>query len=569
MTNRKNWLRYIRNYRFHSIFWKNLMLVMGVLILPFICILFLSFYAYNNIRDNEIEAYANEEVAKITSQVNNLIDEMKIKAITIGIDKSLELYMYTNEERKKIPLINDICYLLSLYNIAVDEVDSIYIYSMLHNEIISKAGLYPYDVFYDKECIDLIDENDDMYEFKYTDRIVSGKQKRNFSLYYTYTYGAKYVTVIIVNINIEKVKEELDYGNNISIEILKDDEILYSDEFLEDNTEKNEINNIKSLKVTKPLPHDMTLRIKVDTKVLEEDFLLIRKYLIVFTSIMMLLTFIMVFYISKKIFNPIGEILEIFESENLTESDEEGWIQRKDERQEIVNAIYATLDSKKNIEDELVQKVNLMKKAQAVALQSQINPHFLNNTLETVNWLSIRKLGDDNDISLIINSLSSLLRASLESADTFVSLEEEIEYTKTYLIIQQIRYNNCFQVEWDIPDELLQCRILKIVLQPIVENALKYGIKPNKGKGIITIRAQRENQIVKIIIKNSGWGIPQKNVIEINESIHENVIKENKHIGLSNVHQRLVLAFGEKCGLTFSSEIKNGSTVTIIIPYNK
>ena len=205
--NKNGWIKCIKNYHFHSIFVKNLLLVMGVITLPFICVLCVSFYTYNNMREKEIKAYTDKEVTKIISQMENLLEETKMKAIMLGADENVELFIYSNEYARKVSAVNDICYFLSLYNAATDVIDSVYVYSSFSNEVISRAGLYSYKDFYDRECIDYIEDTDEMYHFRYVDRKVLGKQKRTLSLYYRGEYGPKYKGIIIVNLDLDKLQK--------------------------------------------------------------------------------------------------------------------------------------------------------------------------------------------------------------------------------------------------------------------------------------------------------------------------------------------------------------------------
>lgn len=140
-------------------------------------------------------------------------------------------------------------------------------------------------------------------------------------------------------------------------------------------------------------------------------------------------------------------------------------------------------------------------------------------------------------------------------------------YVKKYLFIQQKRLDDGFAVVWNVEEGLENCKVIKMILQPVVENAINYGIKPYVGKGTLWIEAVRRGDIVCISVKDSGMGITEEEVEEINCSIKKTVIKESDHIGLSNVNQRIILAFGEEYGVTVRSKINLGTTVTLELPY--
>ena len=273
---------------------------------------------------------------------------------------------------------------------------------------------------------------------------------------------------------------------------------------------------------------------------------------------------LVVFYISRKVYDPISEIIALLEEHQ--QLNDEAVIQTKDELSFIRHSMTTAISKSKDIEAELSLRIRLLKKAQAVALQAQINPHFMYNTIDTINWMAISKIGKENEVSKMLNILSQLLRYCLGNTDTFVTLEEEISYTNKYLTMQQIRCNYGFDVSWDIPAELRKCKVIKMILQPVVENAIKYGIKPFEDNGKLTIRASCEDDTVVISVCDSGFGLSEEETEEINMTINKQIIKESDHIGLSNVNQRINLMFGPKYGVLVKSKIGDGTKVELRIP---
>lgn len=250
-----------------------------------------------------------------------------------------------------------------------------------------------------------------------------------------------------------------------------------------------------------------------------------------------------------------------------SEYGEKNILNNENELSYLISSMQSTLSRNKDIEEELKERVILTKKAQSVALQAQINPHFLNNTLESINWMAIGKLGSDNDISEMINCLSELLRTSLDTAEMFVTIQDEIRYAQKYIYIQQKRLGSNFDVHFSIPQELENSKIIKMLLQPLIENGINYGIRPYDNCGFLKIEAIRIEDMVHICVKDSGMGMTEEEVSEINRSIQETVIKESNHIGLSNVNQRIKLVFGEDYGVVVKSKISKGTEVVISIPY--
>jgi len=210
------------------------------------------------------------------------------------------------------------------------------------------------------------------------------------------------------------------------------------------------------------------------------------------------------------------------------------------------------------------------KEAQLNALQAQINPHFLYNTLETIS--SIAQTEEIEEISSIAKAMSKMFRYSTKQGMILATFREEIEHTKSYLEIQSIRYADKFEVEMDFEEDILDCKTLKLILQPMVENAIYHGIELKPGKAKISISIKRNGDCIQILIKDDGLGMSQKRLDEIRQLLSdERVLKDeekqkSERVGLKNVHDRIRLYFGQKYGLTIESEPNRGTTVSILVP---
>jgi two-component system sensor histidine kinase YesM len=191
-----------------------------------------------------------------------------------------------------------------------------------------------------------------------------------------------------------------------------------------------------------------------------------------------------------------------------------------------------------------------------MALQAQINPHFLYNTLENINWMAIRK--NAPEISSLVTTLAKYFRLSLNKGKILVSIEDEIELIKTYLAIQNARFDGGLDYEINIDPECKNYSIPKLTLQPIVENSVLHGIlkKPEKS-GNITIETQFQEDELLIIITDNGVGMEQERVAQLLNS------QQSSHYGLFNVQERLKLYYGEKYGMRIASIPGQGTTVTL------
>lgn len=205
-----------------------------------------------------------------------------------------------------------------------------------------------------------------------------------------------------------------------------------------------------------------------------------------------------------------------------------------------------------------------LKKAELKALQSQINPHFLYNTLDTIMWLVA--VNENEKAIEMIESLSVFFKTGLSKGMDWIPVEREIEHVKSYLYIQQSRYSDILQYVIDISPDIMQYEMLKMTLQPIVENAIYHGIKNKENGGIITIKGNMDGKFLSFLISDTGVGMEADAVIKLNQRMRENKISyedcENG-FGLYNVNRRIKLYCGEESGITVESQMEEGTKVHI------
>lgn len=197
------------------------------------------------------------------------------------------------------------------------------------------------------------------------------------------------------------------------------------------------------------------------------------------------------------------------------------------------------------------------------ALQSQIKPHFLYNTLECIHW---QALADGNkEICTMVKALAQYYRIVLSRGKEIIPLKQELEHIRSYLVIQNMRYDNIIELEDRIPEEFHSLLIPKMTLQPLIENAIYHGIRIKEGeKGVVTLRIHRENQDVYLQVCDSGSGMSQEKIDEMNQSISRH--DETFGYGVRNVNKRIELLFGKEYGLRFFKNEFGGVTVEIHLP---
>ncbi|TNJ61605.1 sensor histidine kinase [Paenibacillus hemerocallicola] len=236
-----------------------------------------------------------------------------------------------------------------------------------------------------------------------------------------------------------------------------------------------------------------------------------------------------------------------------------------DEYSYIINNILKTFIEHSFLKITLSEKKFRMKAMELTALQAQINPHFLFNTLRTIYWKSFALSGKQNDVSLMIENLSDLLDYSLSKPEERVTLEEEIRRTISYTDIQQVRYKDKFDLIWDVDEEVNRHTVIKLILQPIIENSIYHGIREKEGKSLIKVKAFAANSLLRISIIDNGAGIDPETMKTIKEKLKDSE-DYSDHIGLFNTDKRLKLTYGEAYGLQLRSKPGFGTVVSMSIP---
>lgn len=227
--------------------------------------------------------------------------------------------------------------------------------------------------------------------------------------------------------------------------------------------------------------------------------------------------------------------------------------------------IEALKEEKENVKIVQMQK----RKAELKALQAQINPHFLYNTLNAITWQAADQ--GANEISTMSNSLGKFFRISLSKGKEIITIREELEHVLSYLRIQGIRYKDKISYEFDAPEDVKELYIIKLVLQPLVENAIYHGIKVKEGAGQIRIAIRRgvseaNIQILHICVEDDGVGIEEERLSVIREGLRFGYVSQDGGYGIYNVNERIKLYYGDSYGLAIESEYGKGTRATIVIP---
>ncbi len=217
------------------------------------------------------------------------------------------------------------------------------------------------------------------------------------------------------------------------------------------------------------------------------------------------------------------------------------------------------------VEDIRVEQLNL-RAMELKLLQAQINPHFLYNTLDAIIWLA--ESGQDEQVVMMVSALSDFFRTTLSKGKDYISVREEKMHIESYLKIQQFRYRDILEYEICIPEELYQYKVLKLTLQPLVENALYHGIKNRRGMGRICVTGMEENGSLIFYVRDNGIGMKTETLQRVRCMADGDGKEQDSDagFGLFNVAQRIRLNCGEEYGLTLSSEYGKGTEIRVVMP---
>lgn len=317
----------------------------------------------------------------------------------------------------------------------------------------------------------------------------------------------------------------------------------------------------------------------------------IRFYVVSFVFVVCLLGMTASFYLAHSISRPIGQLMSFMQKAQSGDLTIRYWGDRSDEVGLLGRRFNEMLLQINRLLSLTERQERQKREAELSSLQAHIKPHFLYNTLDTIHWMARRK--GAVDIAEMAESLSKLFRIGLSKGNVIIPLSDEIEHIRSYLQIQHVRYQNKLDYELKVDPAVQGLNVLKLILQPIVENAIYHGIKERRGPGWIEIEAYEQGGDLVIIIRDSGKGMTPQKLSGLRQALEQvagsdeepgagsasggNWVKpsageaastagETKGYGILNVQARLRLTFGPKYGLSLDSVLGEGTTVTIIHP---
>ncbi len=278
--------------------------------------------------------------------------------------------------------------------------------------------------------------------------------------------------------------------------------------------------------------------------------------------ICLLLSIILSYIFSSSVSMPLKSLIKAMNKVKKGNLDIELSDNSRDEIGEVIGNFKTMVSEIKVLMEDIKYKENQKKIAEIKTLQAQINPHFLSNALNTVKWLANAQKADN--IETLVASIIQLLHVSMGKGVDFITVREELEYIKSYIKIQEYSYFDKFEVVFAVDEEILDYKILKFILQPIVENAIIHGIGQTNQKGLISVKAYKYEEELIFTITDNGAGMRKEKIERVLKSDGENSAFSG--IGISNVNERIKLNFGEEYGLNIESMEGLYTSVEVRLP---
>jgi len=295
------------------------------------------------------------------------------------------------------------------------------------------------------------------------------------------------------------------------------------------------------------------------------QFYNIQRFFIFIIIIITLLTIPICFLITRTLYKPLEKL--VLAMQNVKDGNLDTAINdlRRDEYQKVYEGFNLMLGELKRLIEDLSNEKSLNKQAEINLIQAQINPHFLYNTLDSI--YSIAVIHKVDEIANIAAALSKFFRVSLSGGKTDTSLKEALDIVKSYVTIQNIRFSNKIQYEVLIPEQYMNITVLKLLLQPVVENSIYHGLEKKKGKGLLTISSSEDEENLSLYIDDDGTGIPEERLAALEKTICGE--EDDEHFALKTLNKQIMLKYGKSYGLSIKSHYGRGTRVTILLPRPK
>lgn len=566
------------------LFIQNFLFIMGIMTLMFLSFALFIYRQSASILKGEFTASSQYRLEVTAQAIDNHLMDMRYIAATLATSKMVQAFFAYPEPG----LIYDEFYgrvqeNLKAYVNGYSSIDSIYLYSGASGTILSSAERTSLTYFSDRNWMEHLHEKPEDFTFFFR----SKNDAYPYLLCIMKQLQVKgHDAAIVINLNLANLSNLTEVSSNPYQEIFlvsDDGNILFRHHqralvesletvpglsvftgskntfstLIDDGTDPFTYTQVHSADY--PWSYITITHLQEYASMLSSSRALLSAFLFaLFCAI-----FLIAFLLSMRSVKPIRNLLTLLQNPQDTLSRE---LYNDREICYIADQITSYIQQNQMLSDELTARLNLLNETKLLALQSQINPHFLFNTLNTIHILESEALGYDHKIPRITLSLSRLLRYAIESTD-LVSLETELNFTKMYVSILQERYGGKLNVIYDIRSDALKARVPKLFIQPVIENAIFHGLAEDLDEhSTLTLSCHQENSLCAVTVSDNGAGMSAEILERLRASLRDASPLKGS-IGLKNTVTRMNLLYGEAFSISIDSIPDQGSTFTLRFPF--
>lgn len=580
MENRKTVWPYIKGYKFNSLLVKNFLYVFLLVTLPLLLVLGLNYKTLNRVVDNRIMAMNRELLQKNATVTDNIMfGVLEVLDEMVQLPDVVEIVQLSTGTKDYYTRA-DAAYSLVESRIQTNDfIVSAYIYSDLNEMLISADGVrnihYATNV---GKWYNLYKQIPMAYPY-----ILVNHANSIYVCQPIWVRDTQRAGLLVLDVELQKIRNLLEsqekeqqgvfFIMDISGKLMYCNEQDYSTG-TEDISHKYEkdIVGVKAgqtimlsspekriVSVSESIHKSWKYAFVTGTPDYQAEAGVVNDFLITSVLVGIVASLMAAYIITYLTYRPIKKIISVIENPQLHWSEREA-TKESNEMLYIATNILSDKITNKETPEELEERIRSLRQAQFRALQFQIDPHFLYNTLETIKWNAVEEMGLGNKTSKMLTKVARLYRLGLENDDVIVSLRAEIDFLKLYIEIVRIRFGDSIQFHWDIDESLFGCNIIKMCLQPIVENAIQHGLRPKNYQGNITVSAKYEKERLYVCVANDGQYMSRTAIKELNEKLKTGAGFEESKVGLRNVNERIKLIYGKRYGVSVSCAEPVGET---------
>ncbi len=562
----------IKQYRWNSIFFKYLKKIFLFSCIPFSLVCIIAYAIFVHYIDNDLKNMIDISLQKTQSATVQCFDSANQKFLDLLLSQEITAFLSEDNLENSVKTQKNVSYFTNqcgniMYNFQY--IKNIILYSSLNEYVISPVFSGQTELFLKESWMKACQNNKGKPVF------MASSSDNSFYLCYEMKIKSKNMGFLVFEItpdlfnsfaSTDTIASEnivmIDNDGNIFYSRFDSTQALPSD-FIQNALGSNSYfeKYSNTFLFSKKLENPECIIVSVnDYDNIAQSTKIFRIIFVLFVCLLIAILFVISIYLSSHVYNSIAQITSLLQEYSPDVLD------NSDEIYYITNQILHLIKNTKNIEETLIKQINQLKKSQFVALQTQITPHFVYNTLNLVNAIIMNIVKGPNDAEKVIGILSDSFYYSLGTKNYLVNIEDEINYTKKFVEIEHIKLEGNFDISYDMSPDIYQYKAIKFMLQPIVENCFEHSIPYlDDRRGVIKIKIYTKHNALICSVFDNGNKIDENKLSKINTQLKSNDIPENKHIGLRNINSRIRLLFGDKYGCSIVSD-DSGTTVTVKIP---